>query len=94
MIEHNVYFDGNVQSLALAGHEKPATVGVMAAGEYEFGTEAAELMQVVAGELIVSLPGQEDWQSYKSGESFSVPAQSKFQLQVPIATAYLCIYGD
>ena len=94
MIDHNVYFDGNVQSLALNGHDKPATVGVMAAGEYEFGTDAAELMQVVAGELIVSLPGADGWQSYKSGDSFNVPAQSKFQLQVPVDTAYLCVYGD
>ena len=26
MITHNAYFNGNVQSLALQGHEKPATV--------------------------------------------------------------------
>ena len=94
MIEHNVYFDGNVQSLGLDGHDKPATVGVMAKGEYEFGTQAAELMQVVAGELIVNLPGADEWQSYTRGESFNVPADSKFQLRVPVDTAYLCIYGD
>ncbi|MFT7418898.1 MAG: hypothetical protein ACI9PX_000893, partial [Reinekea sp.] len=47
MIKHNQYFSGNVQSLALTGHAKPTTIGVMAVGEYEFGTEAAELMQVV-----------------------------------------------
>ena len=93
MVTHNSYFDGAVQSLGLDGHEKPATVGVMAKGEYEFGTDAAELMQVVAGELIVKLPGSDDWVSFKSGAEFNVPGNSKFQLQVPVDTAYLCIYG-
>lgn len=46
MIKHNQYFEGKVQSLAVDGHDKPATVGVMAAGEYEFGTELPELMTV------------------------------------------------
>ena len=93
MIKHNSYFDGTVQSLALEGHEKPATVGVMAKGDYEFGTEATELMQVVAGELIVKLPGSDEFVSFKTGSEFHVPANSKFQLQVPVDTAYLCIYG-
>jgi len=57
MIKHNEYFNGNVQSLALEGHENPVTVGVMAKGEYEFGTDAPELVRVVVGELNVKLPG-------------------------------------
>lgn len=93
MIKHNQYFDGNVQSLALNGHDKPATVGVMAAGEYEFGTAEAEQMQVIHGALTVKLPGNEHWQTYSAGETFHVPANSKFQLRVDIDTAYLCVYG-
>lgn len=93
MITHNKYFNGNVQSLALEGHGKPATIGVMAKGEYEFGTDAPELMRVVAGELNVKLPGNSDWQSFKEGAEFHVPGDSKFQLQVPVDTAYLCFYG-
>lgn len=93
MIKHNEYFDGKVQSLVLEGHEKPCTVGVMAKGEYEFGTGDPEEMRVIAGELVVQLPGSDSWQSFKDGESFMVPGDSKFQLQVPVDTAYLCIYG-
>lgn len=93
MIKHNAYFDGQVQSLALDGHEKPKTVGVMAKGEYEFGTDASEVMTVVSGTLTVMLPGETEWQTFNDGESFSVPASSKFQLQVPVDTAYLCTYG-
>ena len=93
MIKHNAYFEGKVQSLSLEGQDKPATVGVMVKGEYEFGTGAPELMKVVAGELIVTLPGTDSAQSFKSGEEFHVPGDSKFQVQVPVDTAYLCIYG-
>lgn len=93
MIKHNEYFGGQVQSLALEGHEKPATVGVMAKGEYEFGTDAPELMKVVAGELTVLLPDHTEWQVYGAGEEFHVDGHSKFQLKVTVDTAYLCIYG-
>ena len=93
MIKHNEYFDGNVQSLALEGHDKPVTVGVMAQGDYEFGTAAPELMRVVQGELIVKLPGSEEWRSFPAGTEFEVAGDSKFQLKVPVDTAYLCYYG-
>lgn len=93
MIKHNEYFNGAVQSLSVSGHEKPATVGVMSKGEYEFGTDAAELMKVVSGELIVKLPNTEDWLTYLSGTEFNVPANSRFQLKVTLDTVYLCVYG-
>jgi len=93
MIKHNQYFEGNVQSLALEGHEKPATIGVMAPGEYEFGTETPELMKVVSGKLTVLLPGASEWAEFSTGDEFSVPGNSKFNLKVNIDAAYLCIYG-
>lgn len=93
MILHNEYFDGNVQSLVLEGHDKPATIGVMAKGEYEFGTQAPELMRVVAGELVIKLAGQEQWSTFGAGGEFTVPGGSSFQVRAAIDTAYLCIYG-
>jgi len=48
---------------------------------------------VVVGELNVKLSGDSDWQSFKAGTEFHVPGDSKFQLQVPVDTAYLCFYG-
>lgn len=93
MIKHNTYFDGNVQSLSLAGQEKPATVGVMVAGDYKFGTDAPELMTVVAGELHIQLTDESNWTVYTNGESFSVAGNSSFLVKVPVDTAYLCVYG-
>jgi len=88
----NEYFDGKVKSIAFKGEELPSTVGVMAPGDYEFGTSQKEVMTVVSGTLIVKLPGETDFTPYKSGQSFTVEANQKFQLQVPTDTAYLCTY--
>ncbi|WP_432452028.1 MULTISPECIES: pyrimidine/purine nucleoside phosphorylase [unclassified Agarivorans] len=93
MLKSNEYFNGQVKSIGFAGKEKPSSVGVMAVGEYEFGTAEAELMVVVSGELIVKLPGEQEWRSFKDGQQFNVPGNAKFQLKVPCETAYLCVYG-
>jgi hypothetical protein len=92
MFKSNEYFDGKVVSIAFKGEQLPATVGVMAPGEYEFGTSQKEVMSVISGELIVKLPGAAEFVSYPSGSSFIVEANQKFQLQVLCDTAYLCTY--
>ena len=47
---------------------------------------------VVSGELVVKLPGNDDWQSFKPGEVFIVAANKVFHLKVAVETAYLCTY--
>ncbi|WP_146403594.1 pyrimidine/purine nucleoside phosphorylase [Planctomycetes bacterium CA13] len=89
----NEYFDGNVKSIGFENSEGRVTSGVMAVGEYEFGTSENELVKVVSGELIVKLPGEPDFQSFKTGSEFRVAANQKFQLKVKQATAYLCFYS-
>lgn len=92
MFNVNEYFDGKVKSIAFQTATLPATVGVMAPGDYEFGTSQKEVMTVVSGALTVKLPGASDWQTFNAGEHFIVAANEKFQLQVAIDTAYLCTY--
>ena len=94
MFKVNEYFDGKVTSMAFQTATLPATVGVMAPGEYEFGTSQFETMTVVSGALTVLLPGQSEWQTFGQGEVFTVDANQKFQLQVAVDTAYLCTYGQ
>ena len=89
----NEYFDGNVKSIGFENSEGRVTAGVMAVGQYEFGTSEPERMKVVSGELIVKLPGAEEYVSYPAGTEFHVAAGKKFQLKVQQATAYLCFYG-
>ncbi|MFZ6048828.1 pyrimidine/purine nucleoside phosphorylase [Pseudomonas sp. CR3202] len=92
MFKVNEYFDGTVKSIAFGMTEGPATIGVMAAGEYEFGTSQLEVMHVIAGALTVKLPGSDSWDTFAAGSKFTVPANSKFQLKVAQDTAYLCEY--
>lgn len=92
MFNVNEYFDGKVKSIGFETATLPATVGVMAPGDYEFDTAKKETMSVVSGALTVKLPGSDDWQTYQAGDSFIVEANKVFQLKVAIDTAYLCTY--
>lgn len=92
MLEVNEYFDGKVKSIGYASSTLPSTVGVMAVGEYTFGTSQKEYMSVIDGELQVKLPGAEAFVSFKTGSNFEVEANQSFDLIVPVETAYLCKY--
>lgn len=92
MLKVNEYFDGKVKSIAFQTATLPATVGVMAPGEYTFSTSQKEVMTVVSGALTVLLPGKSEWQTFEAGSAFDVPANASFQLKVAIDTAYLCTY--
>lgn len=93
MFKINEYFDGKVSSIAFQTETLPATIGVMAPGEYEFGTSEHEAITVISGALTVLLPGESVWVTYSEGGKFEVAANEKFQLKVSIDTAYLCTYG-
>jgi uncharacterized protein YaiE (UPF0345 family) len=61
-LEGNSYFDGAVTSRTVNfadGSKK--TLGFMLPGEYEFGTAAAEIMEITSGELDVKLPESNEW---------------------------------
>jgi purine/pyrimidine-nucleoside phosphorylase len=89
----NIYFNGNVTSRSVIfpdGSKK--TLGVMLPGEYEFKTDAKEIMEIISGDLDVLLPGNKEWKAIKGGESFEVPAHSKFGLKVRKITDYCCSF--
>ena len=92
MFKVNEYFDGTVKSIAFQQTEGAATIGVMAPGKYNFGTADREIMHVISGSLKVLLPGSSDWEIFSTGDQFLVPANSKFDLEVAVETAYLCEY--
>jgi len=92
MLDVNEYFEGNVKSIGFQTETLRATVGVMAPGQYEFGTSQKETVTVVSGALTVQLPGSGEWVRFDAGSSFVVEANRKFQLRVAVDTAYLCTY--
>ncbi|WP_028581731.1 pyrimidine/purine nucleoside phosphorylase [Desulfogranum japonicum] len=90
--EANMYFDGKVTSRVILFEDgTKKTLGIMLPGEYTFGTEAKEIMEITSGDLDVLLPG-ESWQRFQGGSSFEVPANSSFELKVKKITDYCCSY--
>ena len=91
--EANIYFDGKVTSRSILfsdGSKK--TLGVMLPGEYEFNTDQKEIIEIIKGGLEVFLPGSDKWKLIEEGETFEVPAQSKFGLKVKRITDYCCSF--
>ena len=89
----NIYFEGGVTSRTIVfpdGSRK--TLGIMMPGEYAFNTGAAELMEILSGEMTVLLPGSSEWITVKGGESFEVPENSSFQLKVTAVSDYCCSF--
>jgi purine/pyrimidine-nucleoside phosphorylase len=92
MFKTNEYFDGNVKSIAFRTSECPATIGVMAKGEYTFGTSSIEHMTITSGKLGVMLPGETEWRFYAPFETFIVPKGISFKVKAEGETSYLCLY--
>ena len=90
--EANIYFDGQVTSRSVIFQDgSRKTLGIMLPGEYEFNTDEKEIMEIISGDLEILLPDSH-WQGIKGGESFEVPAKSKFQLKVFKVTDYCCSF--
>lgn len=89
----NIYFEGKVTSRTVLfpdGSKK--TLGIMLPGQYEFGTDVKEVMEIVSGDLKVLLPGDDEWRHISGSGEFIVPAQVKFKLDVTSVTDYCCSY--
>jgi len=92
MFKTNEYFDGKVKSIAFTSEDGPATIGVMAVGEYEFGTGSVEIMSVVSGSMDIKLPETDTWKTFTAGESFEVAKDVKFGVRITQETSYICLY--
>ena len=92
MFDVNEYFGGKVKSIAYKVNDEPATIGVMAAGDYEFGTNSIEHMTLISGAMSVKLPGKDDWQDIAINEIFIVEDNVIFEVKVSEESAYLCLY--
>ncbi len=90
LLKHNTYFDGHVQSVGYERNGRRATVGVIAPGEYHFGTDAPERMTVISGELAVKRAGSDAWVIYPAGTAFEIAAKSGFDVRATDPSAYRC----
>ena len=90
----NVYFDGKVVSHSILfpdGSKK--TLGLIYPGQFHFGTDKAERMEIVAGACTVKLDGQSATRDYVAGGLFDVPAKSGFDIEVKSGLCeYVCSF--
>ncbi len=92
----NVYFDGKVVShTILFPDDSKKTLGLIYPGQFHFGTDKAERMEIVAGRCAVLLDGTTETREYGAGETFDVPAKSGFDIEVSAAICeYICSFLD
>ncbi len=91
----NVYFDGKCVSHTVQSAEgKKITLGVIFPATLLFNTDAPERMEGVAGSCRIRLKGEGEWSSYGAGESFNVPGNSSFDIEVSGEPYhYICHFG-
>jgi uncharacterized protein YaiE (UPF0345 family) len=89
----NVYFEGKILSYTFHTEDGGRkTAGVFFPGEYDLGTGDAEIMEVTSGELSALLPGSDGWRKFPAGETFNIPANSKFKCKTGQISEYVCTY--
>jgi len=90
----NVYFDGKVTSRSIVTAEGATkSLGVMLPGNYTFNTGAPEVMELTEGACRVKLKGDSEWRDYGAGDSFEVPGNSSFEIEVLALLDYVCHFG-
>lgn len=90
----NVYFDGKCVSHTVVfddGTRK--SLGVIFPSTLVFDTGAPEVMEVNAGRCKVRLVGSSEWTEYAAGQSFDVPGDSSFDIEIIDTLDYVCHYG-
>jgi hypothetical protein len=90
----NVYFDGKCVSHTIQyadGSKK--SVGVIMPATLTFNTGVPEIMETVSGSCRYKLKGA-DWKTCKTGESFSVPGNSSFDIEITTEPYhYICHFN-
>ena len=90
----NVYFDGKVVSHSILfpdGSKK--TLGLIYPGQFHFGTDKAERMEIIAGACTVKLDGTADTKTVSAGQLFEVPAKSGFDIEIKSGICeYICSF--
>ena len=88
----NIYYDGRVTSRTVGlADGSTQSLGIMLEGEYTFGTNEAEIMEILSGELDIRLENEE-WKTLNPPETFNVSANSSFDLKIHSVTDYCCSY--
>lgn len=93
-VKANVYFNGKVVSHSVYEKDgRKKTLGLIFPGTYSFNTGAPERMVMTSGKCRVKVKGEDSWKAYETGNEFSVPGNSAFEIAVEEGIAeYICIF--
>ena len=87
----NIYHNGNVTSRTVITAEgEMKTLGIMLPGVYRFQTQQPEVMEIQQGRCRVRIGTADTWQEIEGGQSFTVPANSHFEIEVTELLDYVC----
>lgn len=90
----NVYHEGRVTSRTVMTEQgEMKTLGVMLPGTYRFNTQAPERVDLTQGQCRVKLAHQTGWVDFHAGQSFDVPGNSSFEIEVTSLLDYVCHFG-
>lgn len=89
----NVYFDGKCISHTVQfGDGSKKTLGVIMPTEQPltFETHVPERMEIISGECRVTIADKTESESFRAGQSFYVPGNSKFRIETDSVLDYVC----
>ncbi|RLD45260.1 MAG: hypothetical protein DRI89_01550 [Bacteroidetes bacterium] len=92
MFELRKYHGDKVMSLTYDDKMQSFSVGIIAPGEYSFGSLKKEIFTVTSGKIGFWTEDEEEWKTCDLGESFSVPEGKNFKLTVIETSSYICFY--
>jgi len=94
MYEIRKYHGDKVMSLTYEGEDHIFSVGIIAPGEYQFGTLKQEIFTVTHGMISVWIEGQDSYTDFGLNNSFVVHNHKNFKLRVKEISSYICFYED
>lgn len=87
----NIYYDGNVQSRTVRYTDGTIhTLGVYLPGEFTFHSEGPEVVKITSGCVDVFFPMDKKWRKIESGQTYEVPADTRFIVRCKEITEYIC----
>lgn len=90
----NVYFGGQcISHTVLFPDGSRKSIGVILPSQLNFGTTQPEVMEILEGRCRVRLKGEAGWRDYSAGQSFSVAANSSFDIETLDALNYVCHFS-
>lgn len=91
----NIYFDGKcVSHTVLFEDGTRKTIGVIFPSTLTFETGAPEIMEVVAGRCKVRIGDANESSEFGPGQSFSVPGNTRFDIETLETLDYVCHFGN